>query len=229
MQFQVRHRPSYAMVEVTVAPGERLIAEGGALVAKDAHVAMETGARSKPDQGLLGGLLAGAKRLLAGESFFTNRFTTDRPGRVMLAPALPGDLSLHTVDGAELFVQSSGFLCSEESVSVDASWGGARSFFAGEGLILLKASGRGTIVFHAFGGMRPVDVDGSFVVDTGHIVAFESTLSYSVGRFGGGWLSAILGSEGLVATFTGRGRLWVQSRSPQEFGQLVGPLLPPRE
>jgi uncharacterized protein (TIGR00266 family) len=128
-----------------------------------------------------------------------------------------------------VFLQSAAYLCSPPSVTIDAKWGGSRSFFAGEGFILLKASGTGPVAFNAFGAMKAIDVDGDFLVDTGHVVAFEESLKYTTIRFGGGWKAFIFGGEGLVCKFSGKGRLWIQTRNPVEFGRTLGPSLPMRE
>jgi uncharacterized protein (TIGR00266 family) len=111
---------------------------------------------------------------------------------------------------------------------VDTKWGGARTFFGGEGLFMMKASGTGEVICNAFGAIHPVQVAGKFIVDTGHIVAFESSLTFKVKRVGG-WFSTFFSGEGLVCEFTGNGTLWMQSRNPAEFGRLLGSMLPPRQ
>jgi uncharacterized protein (TIGR00266 family) len=93
---------------------------------------------------------------------------------------------------------------------------------------MLKATGTGPLVFNSFGAIKEVVVDGEFIVDTGHIVAFEDGLKFTVNKFGGGWKSFIFGGEGLVCTFSGRGRLWIQTRNATGFGREVGSKLPPR-
>lgn len=231
MHIEIKHRPSYALAVVHLEDRETLIAEGGAMVSKDSHVNLETSMSAGSNAGgMLSGLMAGLKRAVAGESLFMNRLTPQGgPGHVTLAPTFPGDIEVYELQTGTLILQSSAFLFSGAGVTIDAKWGGARSFFGGEGLIMLRASGRGPIAFNAFGGIRPVDIDGGFTVDTGHIVAFEDSLQFSVGKFGGGWSSFLFGGEGLVCNFTGRGRLWIQTRNPNEFGTSVGSMLPPRE
>jgi len=230
MRFDVQYRPSYALALVQLEAGETVVAESGSMVSKDTHVKVETRAGKKGD-GVLGGLMSGFKRMVAGESFFQNRFTAhDRAGEVTFAPTLTGDIVVHTLESRdELYMQSTAFLCSEESVQLDTKWGGAKTFFGGEGLVMLRATGQGALAFNAFGGVTVIDVDGSYTVDTGHIVAFEGTLSFRVGRFAGGWRQFIFGGEGLVCHFSGKGKLWIQSRNPHAFGQVIGPLLPMRE
>ncbi len=229
MRFELTHRPAYALAIVHLDANETCRAEGGAMVSMDSHIAIETRA-GREGQGLLGGFMSGLKRVLAGESFFQNRYTAaGAAGHVTFAPALQGDIAVYELRGNTLVLQSTAFLCSADTVTVDAKWGGARSFFGGEGLIMLKATGHGPLAFNSFGGIRPIDVDGAFTVDTGHIVAFEDSLTFAINRFGGGWKSFLFGSEGLVCTFTGTGRLWLQTRNPDAFGKAIGPKLPMRD
>jgi uncharacterized protein (TIGR00266 family) len=229
MKIEISHRPAYALAVVTLDADEVVVAEGGAMVSMDSHVSIETRA-GKKDQGMLGGLLSGLKRVVAGESFFQNRFTANgEAGSVTFAPTHVGDVMATELDDSTVILQSSAFLFSGPDVTVSTKWGGAKTFFGGEGLIMLRASGTGPLAFNSFGGIKEIDVDGKFTVDTGHIVAFQDSLKFKVSRFGGGWKAFLFGGEGLVCSFTGTGKLWIQTRNPQEFGTTVGPLLPMRQ
>ena len=53
-------------------------------------------------------------------------------------------------------------------------------------------------------------------------MAFQENIGYQVNKVGG-CKSTLLSGEGLVATFTGPGTLWLQTRSPAD---LVGWLIP---
>ncbi len=228
MDIQSHHRPSYALAEVVLDEGETVVAEGGAMVSMDTHISIETSA-GKKGEGKLKGLMTGLKRMAAGESFFQNRYTAvGAAGHVTFAPTHCGDIVTQELTQGTLFLQSTAFLCSGTGVEVDAKWGGARTFFGGEGLVMLKATGTGPLVFNSFGGIKEVDVDGTFIVDTGHIVAFEDGVTFKVTKFGGGWKSLIFGGEGLVCEFSGKGKVWIQTRNPQGFGQAIGSKLPAR-
>ncbi len=93
-----------------------------------------------------------------------------------------------------------------------------KGFFSGEGLVLLKASGTGDIFFNSYGAILEVDVTDQYYVDTGYVVAFESTLDYRVTTLpglragGAGMKSFFFGGEGLVCQFSGQGKLWIQTR-----------------
>ena len=125
-------------------------------------------------------------------------------------------------------MQSTGYMASTGGVDIDLGFQGLKSFFSGEAIFWLRISGAGVVFLSAFGGIYTIDVDGEYVVDTGHIVAFEKSLDFSITKAGAGWLGSILGGEGLVCRFRGRGKLYCQTHNPGAFGQQVGSKLPPR-
>jgi uncharacterized protein (TIGR00266 family) len=173
-----------------------------------------------------GGLLAAAKRkMLGGESIFQNTFTATAPAqRLYVAPGPEGDVELIQCDGqTPVFLSSGAFLASTPSVELDTKWGGAKGFFSGAGLFLLKAQGAGPLFFAAYGGIHAVDVGpAGYVCDTSHIVGFTAGLNYEVTRVGG-LKSLLFSGEGLVCRFHGQGRLWISTRNP---GSLAGFLHP---
>ena len=230
MRFDVQYRPSYALALVHLEPGETVLAEGGSMSAQG-HPCKGRDTRREKGRWCPRWSGVGLQANGGGRVFFPEPFHCARPrGEVTFAPTLTGDIVVHELESRdEVYLQSTAFLCSEESIQLDTKWGGAKTFFGGEGLVMLRASGEGSLAFNAFGGVTCIDVDGSYTVDTGHIVAFEGSLSFRVGRFAGGWRQFLFGGEGLVCHFSGRGKLWIQSRNPHAFGQFIGPLLPMRE
>ncbi len=223
MEIAINCRPAQAIAVVQLQPGETVVAEAGALVGMTPSVAVETSTG--------GGIMKGLKRMFGGESFFRNTFRAEgRPGELRLAPALCGDMvHLDVGPEQEWLVQSGAFVASGPDVTLDTKLDGFRGFFSGAGLFVLKAHGQGPLVVGAFGALVPVDVDGTFIVDTGHLVAWSSSLQFNVTKASAqGWIASFLSGEGLVAEFTGRGRLWFQTRNPGDYGSLVGSMLPPR-
>jgi uncharacterized protein (TIGR00266 family) len=123
------------------------------------------------------------------------------------------------LDGSKtLFVQSGSWIASDAGITVDTKWGGAKTFFSGEGLFLLKCTGTGDLLASSYGAIASRDLAPGevYVIDTGHLVAFEEGVGYEVHK-AGSWKSTILGAEGLVAHFTGPGRIWQQTRSQQDL------------
>ena len=168
--------------------------------------------------------MAAAKRkLLGGESIFQNTFTASAPGETLyFAPAPEGDVEVLELDGSYSLMMSSGaFLGSSQGVNLDTQWGGAKGFFSGTGMFLLKADGQGPVFFSCYGGLHPVDVGpGGYICDTSHVVAFTSGLSYNVQRVGG-MKSLFFSGEGLVCNFQGQGRLWISTRNPASLASFV--------
>ncbi len=208
MPYEIKSSPDFAIIDYQLADGESVVAEAGAMVCMSPGVQMKTEAR--------GGLLAAAKRkLLGGESIFQNTFTaTGGPGRVMLAPGAPGDIIAFPLEpGRSLFVQSSAYLAATPDVTLDTKWGGAKGFFSGMGMFLLKATGPGTVFVCSYGGIFQKQCVGEYLVDTDHIVAFADSVQYGITKVGG-IKSLFFGGEGLVARFSGQGMIYVQTRGP---------------
>jgi uncharacterized protein (TIGR00266 family) len=171
-------------------------------------------------------IVALLRKFLGGETIFVNRFQGANGGEVVLAPALSGHIvHRQLVPGQRLFVQTGSYLASTGSVDTKLRFGGLRTMIGGEGLVLLECSGQGDLWVNSYGGVVPVEVDGSFVVDTGHIVAFDGTLDFKV-RGVGGLKSLFFSGEGLVCEFRGRGTIYVQSRNLSSLVGWLTPLLP---
>ncbi len=219
-RYNIYGAPEFAMLTVELQPNEKIVAEAGAMVAMSSNMKIQTSAR--------GGVLKGLKRaVLGGESFFQNTYWPEGgPGVIHLAAGAPGDIVQTSLGpGETLFIMSSAFICSTESVQLDTKWGGARGFFSGMGLFILKATGPGDIFLSAYGAVHPVRVDGTLIVDTDHIVAFPETCQYHIRKVGG-LKSLFFSGEGLVAEFTGQGTVWVQTRSPSSLAEFLHPFRP---
>lgn len=220
MDISIKYQPSYSLAVVNLAAEETIQAEGGAMVSMSANLEIQTGMK--------GGVFGALKRkVLGGESLFFNSFVSrGGPGEITLAPALPGDLSVRTLDGGPFFLQSGSYIASPPEVEVDTQWGGAKTFFGSEGLFLLKATGRGDLIFSSYGAIHTVELSGApYIVDTGHVVGFTGGLDFKVRRVGN-WKSTALSGEGLVCEFQGSGTLYLQTRSSQAFLSWLVPRLP---
>lgn len=225
-QISVISPGAFASVKVELERGERFLSESGAMVRMSANMDTDVTARPKGKGGLLGGL----KRLMGGDSYF---MSTYRPrgdaGEVVLAPTMPGDIEVLDLDGDATWMCAGGsYLASGPDVDLESRFEGMKGLFSGESMFYLEASGEGPLIVGAFGGIRELVCDGSLIVDTGHVVAFENTLDYTITKAGSSWISSFLAGEGFVMRFAGRGTILVQSHNPSEFGSAIGSLLPPR-
>jgi uncharacterized protein (TIGR00266 family) len=219
MDFTITHQPFYAMLNLNLNAGDHIKAEAGAMVYMSPGLEIET----KMGSGILS---AFKRKFFGGESFFFNYYKAAVASKISLAPDLPGDILHLILNNQTILIQSSSYLASVDSIAVESRFGGLKTLFGGEGLFLLAASGSGDLFLNAYGAIVPIDIDSTYTVDTGHIVAFENSLNFSVKRAGGSWKSMFFSGEGLVAEFSGKGRLWIQTRVPGGLVSWLTPLLP---
>ena len=228
MEIEVFDKGAFSWALVKLRPGERFASEAGALFRASGNIDIDVTTRSRRS----GGLLAGVKRMLAGESFFFSMYScSDRSdGEVGLAPTLQGEIAVIECDGVSEWICTGGsYLGSTETLNIDTEFQGLKGMFTGESMSFLSVQGAGQLLVNAFGHINEVEVEGALTVDTGHVVAFQDSLEYTLSKAGGSWIQSWLAGEGVVLNFTGRGRIYVQSHNPDEFGKTLGPMLPPRE
>lgn len=230
MKIEVESKPSYGMAVVTLDKGEKMIAESGAMVAMSQGLNVDTTFNGTGSGGLLDWLQAAfvglVRKFMAGETMFVNHFTAKEDGQqVMLAPAMVGDVVVESVSDGPITVQASSYMGSTPKVSIDLIWGGFSMLFSGEGAFFLRCKGEGDVLINAYGAIEKRKLDGKYVVDSGHVVAFEGDLKYAIKR-AGGWKSTLLSGEGLVMEFTGTGTLWLQTRNLGSLISWLTPLMP---
>ena len=223
------HGDDMQFVEVELDPQEAVVAEAGGMMYMDDGIAMETvfGDGSRQNSGLMGALLGAGKRLLTGESLFMTVFQNRGSGKKRLAfgAPYPGKIvPMHLADlGGELIAQKDSFLCAAKGVSIGIAFQkrlGA-GLFGGEGFIMQRLTGDGWAFVHAGGTIyeRQLAPGEMLRVDTGCIVAFQSSIDYDI-QLVGGIKSALFGGEGLFfATLRGPGKIWLQSLP---FSRLAG-------
>jgi uncharacterized protein (TIGR00266 family) len=221
-------------VEVILDPGEAAIAEAGSFFYMDPGIAMQTilgdGSPASQQEGFMGKLLGGAKRVLTGESLFMTVYGNGAQTRQKVAFAAPYPGKIIELDlrmyGGQILCQKDAFLCAAKGISVGIAWNkkiGA-GLFGGEGFILQKLEGQGKAFVHAGGTVvaKELAAGETLRLDTGCLVAFEPRVNYDI-QWVGGFKSALFGGEGLFfATLTGPGKVWIQSLP---FSRLAGRML----
>jgi uncharacterized protein (TIGR00266 family) len=221
MDVTMRHGPSFAVARCTLAGQESMRAESGAMAATSAGVAIEAK--------IHGGLMKGLKRsVLGGESLFMTTLTAPSEGGwVDVAARLPGDLIVLPV-GEALNLTRGSYLASSHEVDVDTKWGGFRSVFGGEGGFLLHASGGGTVIVSCYGALDTLQLAAgeSVVVDSGHLVAFDPSVSFTTRKASTGLMSTLKSGEGFVMEFTGPGTIHTQTRNPDALITWLTEVLP---
>jgi uncharacterized protein (AIM24 family) len=229
------------MAVVSLRPGQVVYSEAGKFLFSSGDVVMET-KMSQPSgghqpggsaggmggSGALGGLLRGAmdagKRMMAGESFaFCHFHTPGGDGLLALAGVLPGEMRVLELDGhTTWFAEKDAFVAAEGGVIFDIAFSGLRQGFSGgEGFVLEKFTGSGSLIIAGAGNfidVNPADYGGRLKVDTGCVVAWDQNISYGIERVGAlnrqGVMNAMFGGEGMsLASLTGNGRVILQSMS----------------
>jgi uncharacterized protein (TIGR00266 family) len=208
------------MVQVELDPGETVIAEAGAMNYMEPDIVFEArmGDGSEAESGIMGKLFGAGKRALTGESIFMTHFSNQGGVKrhVAFAAPYPGKIIPMNLGrmGGEILCQKDAFLCAASGTRVGIAFQrrlGA-GFFGGEGFILQRLQGDGMVFVHASGTIVERQLQGETLrVDTGCLVAFESTVDYNIER-AGNLKSMFFGGEGLfLATLSGHGRVWIQS------------------
>jgi uncharacterized protein (TIGR00266 family) len=230
---QITHGPSFAMLRVDLRPGETLIAEAGAMIARHQQLAMEVKLNAGRSAGFFAKLkaifIALIRKAIGGETFFVNHFSTPGPGpsgSVWLAPALSGQIQYRRMQGETLVLSTGAYLAHMGEVDLKLKFGGLKGMLAKEGAFFLAISGMGDLWFTSYGGIEYVDVNGSYMIDNGHLVGYEGNLTFSIRTAGGGMMGFMASGEGLVCEFQGQGRVWIQTRNLSSLVGWLSPLLP---
>lgn len=227
---EITHGPSFAMLRVDVQPGQEVIAEAGAMVARHSHVNMEVKMNAGPGAGLWAKtkafFIAIIRKFVGGETFFVNHFTVPQPGSVWIAPTLSGAVTYRRMQGETLTLSSGAYLASCGPLDMKMKFGGLKSLLAKEGAFFLQMAGHGDLWFTSYGGVTAIPVNGSYIVDNGHIVGFEGNLDFDIKSAGGGMMGLFASGEGLVCEFKGQGTVYIQSRNMSALTDWLLRLLP---
>jgi len=220
--WAIEKQGAFALAVVNLQPEQSISAEAGAMVSMSSNVDLYSEMK--------GGVFGALKRAVGGESAFVSTFTAKGgPGEVAFAPGAPGDIVGIEMRNQTFMVQSSSYLAGDTALVVDTKFGGAKSFFGGEGLFVLHISGTGLLLISSFGAIyrRVLKPGEQYVVDTGHLVAWEGHMQYTIRKAAkSGYLRSFLSGEGLVAEFSGPGEILIQTRNLAAFAGLLKPFFP---
>lgn len=234
MDISIRDTGLFGHVDVTLDPGDTFSSEAGALFKMSSNTQLETAVRQRGPDG--GGILGAAKRLLGGASFFLTHYSSKngQPAKMSFAPTMPGDCAqIEANRECRWYCTGGSWIGCGGEVRIETEFAGFKKGFAGgEGLFYIVCKGRGPILISAFGKIHKIEIDGEYYVDSGHVVAYQDSLSVDVGNASGagfsGFITSGLVGEGFVMKFKGKGTVYTQSHSPTSLGQSVGPTLPER-
>ena len=225
MEYEIKYKPSYSMLVVHLDPGEKIMAEAGAMTYMDPNIEVHTRKREKSFLGSL------SLAIFGRQSFWVNDYTAvGGPGDVAFVSAPVGDIeTLEIKPNQGYVIQKSAYIASTDNVDLDVKWEGFTKGLFGQGLFMIKVTGDGTLFINTFGAIdkHTLKAGQKLIVDNFHLVAFSDTCSYRVTKFGG-LKETLLGGEGLVTQITGPGDVYIQTKNLREFVEWLWTLIEPR-
>lgn len=213
------------MLVVQLSPGETITAESGAMTYMSPSIEVKTRMRERSLLGTLG------LTFLGRQSFFVNDYlAASQQGEAAFVSAPVGDIEvLEVAPDRGYIIQKAAYIASTNDVNLDVQWQGFTKGLFGQGLFMIKVSGKGQLFINTFGAIdkHTLQPGETIIVDNFHLVAFDDTCKYKVTKFGG-LKETLLGGEGLVTEITGPGDVFIQTKNLREFVEWLWTLLEPR-
>ncbi|MBO4818980.1 MAG: TIGR00266 family protein [Firmicutes bacterium] len=215
---------TFPVAIVNLEEGESLHTDGGAMAWMSPNLEMET-----EGGGSFGRALG---RMFSGEKIFRNVYTAvGGPGYIALNPKVPGEiLAVEITPDKPIILQKSSFLASTMGVSTEVFFNKKAStgLFAGEGFVMQKIFGEGTVFIEIDGATKEYYLESgeTMIVDTGSLAMMDATCSMDI-RTIKGVKNVLFGGEGLFNTvISGPGKVTVQTLSLKDLASALIPYLP---
>ncbi|MFW6383165.1 MAG: TIGR00266 family protein [Nanoarchaeota archaeon] len=216
MEYKIRGT-TLQVADIQLSPGDTIFTQLGGMAWRSPNVEMETKTR--------GGFFQSLLRSYMGENFFLNHYScTQGTGIISVAAEHPGKIiPLNLEEGQSIICQKDGFLCAQTSVTLEAHFTrnlGA-GFYGGEGMVMQKITGPGMVFLELCGEITEYELQQGqmLYVDTGHVAAFQETVTYDISRVGG-LKNMIFGGEGMFfTTVEGPGKVYLQSLPLNKFAK----------
>ena len=222
MQYQVSGTIMQT-VSIDLSPGEIVYSQTNSMCWMNDQIEMDTNTG--------GGFLSGLMRSFTGGSFFITDFKSLGNGHVAFAPRFPGTIiPVNLVQGQSLICRKETFLCAEKSVTLELAWQkrlGA-GLFGGDGFILQKVTGPGTVFLDLSGEVIEKDLAPGerLLVHAGHVGVFDPSISFDI-QMVRGFKNIIFGGEGMfLASLTGPGHVALQSMPIMNLAEEILQYLP---
>jgi len=210
-------------LSVELSPGETLYSQTHAMAWMTDNIQMQTHTG--------GGLFAGLARSFTGGSFFITDYTAAGNAHISFAPRFPGSiLPFKLAAGESILCRKQTFLCAEKSVTFEIAFQkriGA-GFFGGEGFIIQKITGPGTVWLDLSGEVVTYDLTPGqkLLVHAGHVGAQSPSVTFDIQMLKG-FRNILFGGEGLfLASLTGPGKIWLQSMPIMNLAEAIAQYLP---
>lgn len=222
MEYEIKGG-AFPIVVCTLQKGETMKNETGAMAYMTSNIKMETNTG--------GGLIKGLGRALSGDTMFLNFFTAQDDGeQIGFASCTPGKIIPIHLNGNSIIGQKNAFLAAEDSVNVDIYFKNklGTGIFGGEGFVLQKFSGEGTVFLEIDGEIieKELQPGEKLLLNPGHLAIMEESVQFDIERVKG--TKNILFGEGLFfSRLTGPGKVWIQTMPISKLAESIIPFLPP--
>lgn len=223
MQYQIKGE-TLPVVICQLEAGEKMITEGGAMSWMSPNMLMETSTN--------GGIGKAFGRMFSGESIFQNIYTSQGgKGLIAFASSFPGSIKAFQISpGNEMIFQKSAFLAAEAGVELSIHFHKklGSGIFGGEGFILQRVSGYGTVFAEFDGHLIEYELQAGqqIVIDTGHLAAMTPSCQMDIQTVKG-VKNIVFGGEGIFNTLiTGPGRVWLQTMPISNVAGVLRPYIP---
>lgn len=207
MKYEILGTKAFSYIKFILGNGDVIRTESGAMASMGKDVELKT----KLNGGFFSALVL---KFLGKESLFINSFSnqTNNTQELIVTQPVPGEIVCQEIRGETLYLQPGAYIASSEGVFFSINWAGFSSFFAGEGLFRLRVKGNGLVFFGAYGSVVEKEINGEYIVDSGHLLSYPPDMKLSI-KLSGGIFSSFFSGEGLVLKLTGKGKVKLQTRS----------------
>lgn len=222
MNYEIKGAP-FPVAICNLSANESVVCQKGAMVWMSSNMKMETSG---------GGIGKMFSKAISGESMFQNTYTAEQfDGMIAFGTNVPGTIVPMEITPANTIIaQKTAFLASSPSVNFELFFQkkGMSGFFGGEGFIMQKFSGNGTLLLEFDGSIVEYELEAgeTMLVDTGYLAAMSSTVTIEVEKIKGIG-NVLLGGEGLFNTkITGPGHVWMQTMPISNLAGSIAPFIP---
>ncbi len=204
---------AFQILECELNPNEMITVESGAMASQDVGIMPNTVMNGTFWQALV-------LKLLGGESFFINHFqnVSSKTQKIHISQSTPGDIQSRQLNGEEIFIETGSFIARTGDIKIKTKWAGFKNLIAGEGLFKLSFKGTGTIWYGCYGAVVEKEINGTYIVDSGHLLMWPPTVQLKL-KLAGGLIDSFLSKEGFVLQLEGQGKVQLQTRSVKGLAQ----------
>lgn len=223
MKYQIKG-DTLPVVICQLEGGESMVTERGSMSWMSPNMKMDTTTN--------GGIGKAFGRMFAGEAMFQNVYTAQGgQGLIAFASSFPGSIQAFEVGpGQEYIFQKRAFLAAEAGVSLSVHFQKRVSsgLFGGEGFILQRVSGQGTVFAEFDGHVVEYELQPGqqIVIDSGYLAAMSASCQMEIKTIQG-LKNVVFGGEGLFNTVvTGPGHVWLQTMPISAVAGALRPYFP---